>query len=446
MTTLPMTDSELGAWLRLSLARGLKPAALRVLLARFGLPDALLAQPFAELAHATDPATARAVLAPPEPGLRDYVARVLAWRALPGNHVVTLDDPAYPPMLLTMPDPPPLLYVVGRLASLHVKSVAIVGSRNATPQGVDDARRFARVLSNAGLAVVSGLALGIDAAAHLGALEGCGGTIAVTGTGADLVYPAAHQQLAARIGSTGAIVSEWPLGTPARPAHFPQRNRLIAGLSGGVLIVEAAMRSGSLITARLANEMGRDVFAIPGSIHSPLSRGCHRMIKQGARLVETPEEVLEELGVAGAGATEVAVEAVGWTTGTRAMSAARAAVREAASGIRSDDHPRGSRRTDYGQTAPLWSESDAMSAVAAPSAPDVAPSSAAIAAPEAPRPPSEAERQVLDALGYAPATLEMLANRTDMTDTLLQGALLGLELAGRLSVLPGGWFMRAGSR
>jgi DNA processing protein len=409
MTTLPMTDTELGAWLRLSLARGLKPAALRVLLARFGLPGVLLAQPFAELAHATDPATARAVLAPPEPGLHDYVEQVLAWRASPDRHVVTLDDPAYPPMLLTMPDPPPLLYVAGKLERLHVKSVAIVGSRNATPQGVDDARHFARVLSNAGLAVVSGLALGIDAAAHLGALDGPGGTVAVTGTGADLVYPAAHQALAARIAAHGAIVSEWPLGTPARPAHFPQRNRLIAGLSGGVLIVEAAMRSGSLITARLANEMGRDVFAVPGSIHSPLSRGCHRMIKQGARLVETPEEVLEEMGMPAADAAGVAVEAVGWATGTRPVS-------------------RPVMRSDYDETAPLWP--DEPSPIIEP----------------APRPLSEPERKVLDALGYAPTTLEMLGNRTDMDDTLLQGTLLGLELAGRLSVLPGGWYVRARSR
>lgn len=225
-----------------------------------------------------------------------YIEEVLAWASEAGNHILTLADAAYPQTLLTMPDPPALLYAKGRLELLQKRAVAIVGSQHATPQGLEDARRFARALSDAGLAVISGLALSIDASAHRGALEGATGTVCVIGTGADLVYPAAHHTLAHEIARDGAIISEWPLGTPARSANFPQRNRLIAGLSGGVLIVEAAMRSGLLITARLANEMGRDVFALPGSIHAPLSQGCHRLIKQGAKLVETPEEVLEEFG------------------------------------------------------------------------------------------------------------------------------------------------------
>ena len=231
----------------------------------------------------------------PIPDFDAQLDAVIAWRELPGNHVVTLDDPAYPPTLLTMPDPPPLLYIKGRLDRLHTRAVALVGSRSATPQGIEDAERFAHELSQAAVTIVSGLALGIDGAAHRGGLEGVGGTVAVIGTGADLVYPAAHHALAQQIATQGAILSEWPLGTPARAANFPQRNRLIAGLVSGVVIVEAAMRSGSLITARLANEMGRDIFALPGSIHAPLSRGCHRIIKQGAKLVETPDEVLEEL-------------------------------------------------------------------------------------------------------------------------------------------------------
>ena len=270
MDTLPATDIELAAWLRLSLAPGLKPAALRLLLGAFGLPEAIFNQSPEALAEFAGEAAARAVLAPSGPDFDAQLDAVIAWRELPGNHVVTLDDPAYPPALLTMPDPPPLLYIKGRLELLHTKAVALVGSRSATPQGAEDAERFARELSQAGVTIVSGLALGIDGAAHRGGLEGAGSTVAVIGTGADLVYPAAHHALARQIATQGAILSEWPLGTPARAANFPQRNRLIAGLVSGVVIVEAAMRSGSLITARLANEMGRDIFALPGSIHAPV--------------------------------------------------------------------------------------------------------------------------------------------------------------------------------
>ena len=292
-----------------------------------------------------------------------------------------------------MPDPPPLLYIRGRLEPLHARSVAIVGSRSATPQGLEDAGHFARALSDAGVTVVSGLALGIDGAAHRGALDWAGGTVAVIGTGADRVYPASHHALATRIAHEGAILSEWPLGTPARSSNFPQRNRLIAGLVEGVLVVEAAMRSGSLITARLANEMGRDVFALPGSIHAPLSRGCHRLIKQGAQLVETPEEILETL---------------------------RMAIQQPAAA-----------RRDTPQREPL------------------AAASTGIGAP--PPPAHEAEpdtdaSQPLAALGYSPATLEILAERTDMPESRLQGTLLRLELAGHVTALPGGRFVRAAHR
>ncbi|CAN7543284.1 DNA-processing protein DprA [Trinickia sp. LjRoot230] len=326
MNALPMSGDELRAWLGLTHARGLTPAALRTLLAAFGMPQALRAQSFETLATVAGEAAARAVLAPPPPTFDDDVGRVCAWLGEPGNALVSLADPAYPQGLLAMPDPPPLLYVKGHLALLHAAGVAIVGSRSATPQGLEDAARFARALSAAGLAIVSGLALGIDAAAHRATLDADGGTIAVIGTGIDIVYPARHRELAHALAAHGALVSEWPLGTPARPAHFPQRNRLIAGLVRGVLVVEAALRSGSLITARIANEMGRDVFAVPGSIHAPLSRGCHRLIKEGAKLTEAPEDILEELGLAPSAASPAVARepSSALTPGSRAGSVARA--------------------------------------------------------------------------------------------------------------------------
>jgi DNA processing protein len=378
MHTLQMTNAELTAWLALAGANGPTPAALRALLDAFGAPQAVRAQSFDSLAAIAGEQAARAVLAPPGAGFDESVARLAAWCSEAGNALVSLDDPAYPPTLRTMHDPPPLLYVKGRIELLHAPGVAIVGSRNATPQGLEDAEHFARTLASAGLTVISGLALGIDGAAHRGALDGRGGTVAVIGTGADIVYPAGHRALAHSLAARGAIVSEWPLGTPARREHFPQRNRLIAGLSRGVLIIEAALRSGSLITARLANEMGREVFAVPGSIHAPLSRGCHQLIKEGAKLTETPEDIFEELGIA----------------------------------------------------------------PAPPSAPSEPASAAASSSGLDPRHVDACAARVLDALGHAPATLEILAARTDMPGAALQGKLLELELAGHVSALPGGRFAR----
>ena len=210
------------------------------------------------------------------------------------RQVLVIGDAAYPPLLLQAADPPLLLYVQGRVDVLSQPAVALVGSRHPTAQGRDTARAFARALGDAGLQVVSGLALGIDGAAHEGALESAAATVAVVGTGLDRVYPPRHHALAHRIAERGALVSEYAPGTPPLPDHFPQRNRIIAGLTLGTLVVEAALRSGSLITARLAAEAGRDVFAVPGSIHAPQSQGCHWLIKQGAKLVECPEDVLEE--------------------------------------------------------------------------------------------------------------------------------------------------------
>ncbi|NUA27360.1 DNA-processing protein DprA [Cupriavidus basilensis] len=310
VATTTRSAADIEAWLRLTGARGLGTGALRRLLATFGLPHQLLAQTVSALAAVIPEKHARALLAPPDAVTMALVERTVAWAAEPGNHVVTLADAAYPRPLLDLSDPPLVLYVKGRLGALGGPAIAMVGARSATVQGTEDARRFARVLSGAGLAVVSGLALGIDGAAHEGALEGAlegaGGTVAVIGTGADLVYPARHRDLAHRIAAHGAIVSEFALGMPGRSHHFPQRNRIIAALARGVLVVEAAARSGSLITARLAAEMGREVYAIPGSIHAPLSKGCHLLIRQGAKLVETAQDVLEELGMAGDAARPVA--------------------------------------------------------------------------------------------------------------------------------------------
>ena len=417
------TDSQdVSAWLRLANASGLPPIALRALLAEFGGPQAVLNQSFDALAVIAGEKAARAVLGPPprsELGSFDEcLACTLEWASAPGNRIVTLADSAYPPALLTMPDSPPLLYVKGRLDLLQARAVAIVGSRSATPQGIDDARRFAQALSDAGLVIVSGLALGIDGAAHRGGLSGPGGTIAVIGTGADLVYPPLHHALAHEIAVNGTIVSEWPLGTPARPANFPQRNRLIAGLASDVLIVEAATRSGSLITARLANEMGRDVFAIPGSIHAPLSRGCHRMIKQGAKLAETPEDILEEFGI---------------TIPNGAVADPVSKPRRRAK----------TRPAEDASVEPVTSEFvlEPQDASASRSIARGKPTNASWASASL-KPVNPEAQRLLDALGHSPATLEILAERTEMDGATLQSLLLQLELSGRIGALPGGRFTR----
>lgn len=220
----------------------------------------------------------------------------LEWLSEPGHHLLTWSDPDYPALLREIPDPPLVLYVAGERQLLSAQQLAIVGSRNPTPMGRENARAFAKSLAGAGLAITSGMALGVDGAAHRGALEAGGKTIAVAGTGLDRVYPARHRDLAHEIVKHGALVSEFPLGTPPLPENFPVRNRIISGLSLGTLVVEAALQSGSLITARMANEQGREVFAIPGSIHAPQARGCHALIRQGAKLVETAQDILEELG------------------------------------------------------------------------------------------------------------------------------------------------------
>jgi DNA processing protein len=304
-------DADFAAWFRLLETPGLGRDSARRLLAAFGSPAAVLDAAPATLRPWVGAAVADALGQAPAP-VTQRLAAAQAW--LDGSadrHALTLDHPDWPPLLLQTADPPLLLYVQGHPARLAAASLAVVGSRQPTPQGRDNARSFARALAEAGWQIVSGLAQGIDAAAHEGALDappGAAGTLAVVGTGLDRVYPAAHARLAQRIAESGALVSEYAPGTPPLPEHFPQRNRLIAGLCRGTLVVEAALRSGSLITARLANEAGREVFAVPGSIHAPQSRGCHRLIQQGAKLVESAQDILDELGGTAASASSRAVQ------------------------------------------------------------------------------------------------------------------------------------------
>jgi DNA processing protein len=290
---------EFDAWFRLLETPGLGREGTRRLLASFGSATRVLAASRSALQQVVGAVLAEAVATEPET-LTERLQAARAW--LDGGEqrqVLCVGDDDYPPLLLQSADPPLMLYAQGRTPLLRQPCVAIVGSRNATAQGVDNARAFAAHLSRQGWAIVSGLAYGIDGAAHEGGLSAAGSTVAVVGTGLDRVYPARHRALAHRIAAEGVLISEFAPGTPPLAQNFPQRNRIIAGLARGTLVVEAALQSGSLITARQAAENGREVFAVPGSIHSPLSRGCHALIRQGAKLVESAEDILEELqGVA----------------------------------------------------------------------------------------------------------------------------------------------------
>jgi DNA processing protein len=286
-------DAELASWLTLSQISGLGNESLRRLLQAFGSPTAILASPAAILKQFVRQAVANAITTAPDV---DALLPVSLWLEDPLNHIVTLADADYPQALLNIPDPPLLLYVKGRLDLLNHSSLAIVGSRNASTQGVRNADAFAQAVSEADLCIVSGMAHGIDTAAHFGGLRGRGSSIAVIGTGQDKVYPAANRNLAHQLAHEGTLISEFPLGTPPLAHNFPRRNRIISGLSLGCLVVEASLQSGSLITARMALEQGREVFAIPGSIHMPQAKGCHALIKQGAKLVENPRDILDELG------------------------------------------------------------------------------------------------------------------------------------------------------
>ena len=376
-------DAEFEAWFRLLETPGVGRETARRLLAACGSAAAVFKTSSPGLQGLVGPQLAQALLTDPGP---EQTARATAARtwlsASPHHHVLKLGDAGYPPQLMQTADPPLLLYVQGSPAALLARSVAVVGSRSATPQGIDNARAFGRSLAEQGLVVVSGLAAGIDAAAHLGALdadvsatgETAPLTVAVVGTGLDRVYPPRNQALAQRIAQRGAVVSEYAPGTPPLPEHFPQRNRIIAGLTQGTLVVEAALRSGSLITARLASEAGREVFAIPGSIHAAQSRGCHALIKVGAKLVESAQDILEEL-LPGPGSQKLLFDgAAGRPENTNAAP-----------------HP---------------------------------------------------EQALLDALGHDPVTTDALVSRTAWPVSILAGKLLELELEGLVARLPGGLYQR----
>ena len=300
-----MEHAELSAWLRLTLSPGVGNDTARKLLAAFGSAQAVFEQSEAALRQLGTDRLVRAILDEP-PKLAELLQATTHWLAGSQDQVSRVVAPIgsahYPAALLNIEDPPLVLYMMGafinneQIAPENIaKNLAMVGSRNPTPQGETNARQFAKAFAERGLCIVSGLALGVDGAAHDGALLGGGTTIAIVGTGLDRVYPKKHLALAHRIAANGLIISEFPIGTPPLNANFPKRNRIISGLSVGTLVVEAALKSGSLITARLASEQGKDVFAIPGSIHSPQSRGCHYLIKQGAKLVENAQDVIEEL-------------------------------------------------------------------------------------------------------------------------------------------------------
>lgn len=386
----PATD-----WLKLARIPGIGPCMLAGLVESFGSVAAILKADDRALRAAGLSTEAISLLRDEMPA---EVAAALEWAERPGNHLVTPDGPRYPPLLREIPLPPLVLYVMGDADLLAQPQLAIVGSRNPTPQGLANAREFARHFAEAGVIVTSGLALGIDGAAHEGALAAGGRTIAVIGTGADRVYPARHRDLARRIAESGALVTEFPLGTKAHPGNFPQRNRIISGLSFGVLVVEAAQASGSLITARLATEQGREVFAIPGSIHNPLTRGCHALIRQGAKLVETAADIVEELGWIGLEPPENA---------NRSLS-------------QSLRHSRGENL----HPSPLPGEGSGERGERNDEKPD----------------PDYAK--LLDALGYDPATIDALVARSGLTVAAVSSMLLLMELDGRVATLPGGRYQR----
>ena len=405
-----MDREELAAWLRLTLTPGVGNTSARKLLGAFGLPQAIFEQPLGTLQQVVNSTQAQALRSVPAPW-DALLATTWAWLQQDTadgvqRRVVVLGDPGYPQALLRLDDPPLMLYLLGHaefmtnepvvLANQALQaikyianrpvinptlSLAVVGSRNPTPQGAANARQFAKAMAQAGLTVVSGLALGVDGAAHEGALEGAGAspgfgaTVAVVGTGLDRVYPRAHRDLAHRIARHGLLVSEYPLGTPPLTANFPKRNRLIAGLSNGTLVVEAALKSGSLITARLTTEQGKEVFAIPGSIHAAQSRGCHALIKQGAKLVESAQDILEELQ---------------WPLSLQSKT----------DSIASNQYP--------------TSTSDTFAH----------------------------DSGLLCALGFDPVGLDALQARCGLDTGTLQAQLLGLELDGKLARLPGGLFQR----
>ncbi len=384
-----MEHSELSAWLRLMLTDGIGNISARKLMSAFGLPSSIFMQSRTALMQVVTERQAASLLTLPQE-LEKQMQLCTDWLAAnPHRRIVTLGDALYPPALLTLPDPPLVLWLLGRIDLLEASgwpaSISMVGSRNPTQQGDKNAFAFANNFVDSGLCVVSGMALGIDAAAHSGALntgklEGAQGsllTIAVVGTGLDRVYPKQNLELAHRIADHGLVVSEFPLGSPPTAANFPKRNRLIAALGLGTLVVEAALQSGSLITARECLEVGKDVFAIPGSIHAAQSKGCHALIKQGAKLVESAADVLEELKI-----TSNSMPAGHTGRGLQGMSAARIS-------------------------------------------------------------PAHAQHPLVLAMGFDPVSFDVLQARVDMEASTLQVQLLELELDNVIIRVPGGLYQVA---
>ena len=291
MTT--QDTNEAAIWICLQQIPGLNGQGICKLLSQFESPENIFAASHQALKQVVSDAISNLIKQGPD---LEAIKPSLQWLQKDGNHLITLADAHYPQALLEIPDPPPVLYAKGDLSCLTMPAIAMVGSRNASVQGEKNAEEFAYALSKQGLCIISGMALGIDGAAHRGALKHENGkTIAVVGTGLDIVYPSKHRELAHKIVAQGLVISEYSIGTPSRPENFPRRNRIISGLSLGCLVVEANTPSGSLITAKCATEQGREVFAIPGSIHSPTSRGCHALIKQGAKLVDCIRDITDEL-------------------------------------------------------------------------------------------------------------------------------------------------------
>ncbi|MGH8561041.1 MAG: DNA-processing protein DprA [Nevskiales bacterium] len=367
---------SLRSWLTLLHAPDIGPITGAHLVTRFGSALAVLEAGRGAWVEAGLGTAAQQALATPDEA---RLATDLDWLSQPGHYLIAWDDPRYPPRLKQTDGAPLLLFVVGDPEVLALPQLAIVGSRNPTPVGLENAQAFAENLARAGLIITSGLALGIDGAAHRAALNSQGLTLAVCGTGLDRVYPARHRELAHNIAQHGALVSEFPPGTPALAGNFPRRNRLISGLSLGVLVVEAALQSGSLITARLAGAQGREVFAIPGSIHNPLARGCHRLLREGAKLVESAQDILEEIG-------PLLGNRIPPIAGERGM-------RHTGSSVDTEE-----RDADY--------------------------------------------VRLLEAMGYEPARVDQLVERTGFAADAVASMLLILEIQNEVALAPGGAYQR----
>ncbi len=382
----PLSYEEMALWLRLQLTEGIGRNTARQLLTAFGLPQQVFSQSVGALREVVTERQAKALHATPT-NLDTTARATWDWLQADPTHrrLLALGDTAYPSPLLDIEDPPFVLYAMGEPVTWTtgaIRSIAIVGSRNPTPQGLENATQFARAFAQTGLTIVSGMASGIDAAAHTGALQGAAkgqlATIAVVGTGLDRVYPKTNLTLARQIAQNGLILSEFPIGTPPLAANFPQRNRIISGLCLGTLVVEAALQSGSLITARMAAEQGKDVFAVPGSIHSTQARGCHALIKQGAKLVESANDVLDELRTA----------------------------------------------PSHHRVPQVHCDPDLLEHID----PDFAP-----------------QTGLLACLGFDPVGLDLLQIRSGLDTPQLQAELMALELQGRVARLPGGLYQRLGS-